>query len=455
MEQNEVSSSGLIFDPSYNTAELHTSAAERQTGATTPDAATATPRVSFKRVLTRETVKPPFAGQRLGRAEVEQLLAIAADTGRPGAIDLRGVDLRGAELMHLNLSGAKFGDDDPLATEEERHDMAARLDRAVLVGANLERVIAPGVIFDGANLQNVRLAGANLGGCSLSGAHLANADLHEARLTEANLRDAQLKDADLRAAQLVGAHLDDARLVGAHLEGTDLGLANLARADLRFGYCDEQTYFGGAILQGALLDGLRLRDTDLTATDWHVVTTLGEEHEAAHAQPRLRATAFRVAARTYRRLGTALRAQGIADDGVRFLARARTMEERAQRATIVDRWSARAYLGAMVAATGWLGTVLQGLVTAHGYHPARAFSWAAFVVILFAPIYMLVIPQQPTIYSALLLSVAALLGHGYILLAAAAIVPSLATLIALLESFCGTVLIVLFAVAFARKISSF
>ena len=48
----------------------------------------------LSRVLTRDIPKPAFAGRKLGRAEVERILAVAQDANKPGAIDLRGADLR-------------------------------------------------------------------------------------------------------------------------------------------------------------------------------------------------------------------------------------------------------------------------------------------------------------------------------------------------------------------------
>lgn len=405
----------------------------------------------LRRVLTRDIPKPPFAGKKLGRAEVERLLAVAADGGRPGALDLRGADLREADLTRLNLAGVKLGDDDPLATDEERNELAARLDRAQLAATNLEGAIANGVSFEGANLRAVRLTGANLMYARLSGAFLAEAQMSGARLTEANLTEATLTEANLAGAVLVGATLSHARMRGAHLEGADLGLANLEGADLRHTYCDDQTYFGGVRLREASLDGMRFRDTDLTAIDWGVVRRLGEEIEANQALPAARAPAYRVAARAYRRLGVALRAQGMTPEGHRFAARARQMEERALWAETRDRWRGRRYLPTLVSAIRWLATASQGAVTAFGQRPLLALGWGAITWVIFACILSFLTAEHPDIGTALILSGGALVGRGYVSVPDLALAPGLPAFLSVIEALIGTLLELLGAITLARK----
>lgn len=413
--------------------------------------APAAPRGALKRVLTRDVPKPPFAGKKLGRSEVERLLQIAADTGRRGRIDLRGADLRGADLTGLDLGGVMLGDDDPLANEEERREMAAHLDLALLGNANLNGAVAPGATFEGADLRGAHLHGANLSGASFVGARLQKADLGDARLTEAKLPDAHLSGAMLQGAVLVGAQMQRARLDGARLEGADFGLANLAGADLRQAYCDEQTYLGGSLLQGAAFDGLRLRDVDLTATDWSAVESLGEEREARQAPANLQATAFRLAARTYRRLGLALRMQGMSDDGQRLLARARRMEERALYAALRERWRERAIWPTMHAARRWSGAAIQGITSGYGAHPARAIGWALGVFVCGALLNIWLLPGHPNLSASLVISGANLFGHGYFALPGALSRPDWPSVIAISEAALGTLLFLLFALGLARK----
>jgi len=403
----------------------------------------------LSRVLTRDIPRPAFAGQKLGRAEVERILAVAADANRPGAIDLRGADLREADLSHLNLAGAKFGDDDPLASDSERRDLAAKMDRAQLVGTNLEGAIAPNVCFDGANAQGARLTGANLTAASFVGTYLAGAVLTEAGLMEATLTGANLTEARLDGAVLIGARMSNARLRGAHLEGADLGLVNFAGADLRYTFCDERTHCGGAYLRLARIDGMRFRDMDLTAIDWSPVAQIGEEHDADEALPAAKPVTYRVAARTYRRLGLALRGQGMAHDGNRYLARGRLMEQHALLAEVGECWRGRRYLPTIRALLRWSGPAAQGMFTGYGEHPIRVIGWGAAIGVVFALLYTL-FGQMP-FNAALLLSAGALVGHGYTNIPTIFTVPGIITMLTVLESAIGTILLLLTALALGRK----
>lgn len=65
----------------------------------------------------------------------------------------------------------------------------------------------------GANLRGADLCGANLRGADLYGANLRGANLYGADLRDANLYGADLCDADLRGADLCGADLPDLTFV--------------------------------------------------------------------------------------------------------------------------------------------------------------------------------------------------------------------------------------------------
>ncbi|ECJ4451343.1 pentapeptide repeat-containing protein [Salmonella enterica subsp. enterica] len=73
-----------------------------------------------------------------------------------------------------------------------------------------------------ADLRGANLRGANLRDADLCGANLRDADLRDAYLCGAYLRDADLCGADLRDAYLCGAYLRDADLCGADLRGANL-----------------------------------------------------------------------------------------------------------------------------------------------------------------------------------------------------------------------------------------
>jgi hypothetical protein len=123
-------------------------------------------------------------------------------------LDLRGADLRGANLCYADLRGADL--------------RYANLHYANLYDADLHY----------ADLHYADLHYANLYDADLRYADLYDADLHYANLCYANLHGADLRYADLHGADLHGADLRYADLRGADLHGADLRYADLRGADL-------------------------------------------------------------------------------------------------------------------------------------------------------------------------------------------------------------------------------
>ena len=76
-----------------------------------------------------------------------------------------------------------------------------------------------------ANLRGADLREADLSGANLSGANLREADLSGANLSGANLREADLSGADLREADLSEADLSEANLIEANLRGAEMNCA--------------------------------------------------------------------------------------------------------------------------------------------------------------------------------------------------------------------------------------
>ncbi|EGE9494485.1 pentapeptide repeat-containing protein [Salmonella enterica subsp. enterica serovar Muenchen] len=104
--------------------------------------------------------------------------------------------------------------------------------RANLCDANLRGANLRGADLCDANLRGANLRGADLRGANLCDANLRGANLRGADLRGANLCGANLRGADLRGANLCGANLCDANLCGANLCGANLCDANLCGADL-------------------------------------------------------------------------------------------------------------------------------------------------------------------------------------------------------------------------------
>jgi uncharacterized protein YjbI with pentapeptide repeats len=85
----------------------------------------------------------------------------------------------------------------------------------------------------GVDLRNANLCNANLRDANLRGAVLCDANLRDADLCNANLRGANLCNADLYNAVLCNANLRDANLRGANLCIADMRGVDLRDADLR------------------------------------------------------------------------------------------------------------------------------------------------------------------------------------------------------------------------------
>jgi hypothetical protein len=155
--------------------------------------------------------KPPHAGQRLTREDVERLID---EHGGPEGLDLREANLLQADLTWLNLRGTIL----ELANLEAGH-----LSDANLQEANLSRAQLQGANLSLANLEGANLIVANLQGANLLWASLQGADLWGANLQRASLSAANLQGADLQAANLQRARLADAKLRDANLEGANWG----------------------------------------------------------------------------------------------------------------------------------------------------------------------------------------------------------------------------------------
>jgi uncharacterized protein YjbI with pentapeptide repeats len=159
-------------------------------------------------------------------------------------LDLRGRDLRFADLWQANLTKAD-------------------LEEAQLQGADLWN----------SQLKQADFWSAELQGADLEDAHLQRANLRDAQLQGSILQEAQLQGADLQFAGLQGASLPRAQLEGANLAGVVLQGAMLSRANLR-----------GADLSGAWLQGADLSDAQLQGADLSRTHLQGADFSDAELQ---------------------------------------------------------------------------------------------------------------------------------------------------------------------------
>lgn len=161
----------------------------------------------------------------------------------PAFCDLRSVDLSDAQLISIDLFGARLDD----AVLRRGILYRATLDEATLVGADLRAAI-----LEQATLQEARLSGANLSLASLddailTGGKLDGADLSGASLFSVRFRGVDLSKANLSAARLYGSRFHESDLRGAILSTAKLG-----------GVVIEYTHLDDAVFEGAELDGADL-----------------------------------------------------------------------------------------------------------------------------------------------------------------------------------------------------
>jgi uncharacterized protein YjbI with pentapeptide repeats len=178
------------------------------------------------------------------------------------ATDLRGANLRGAQLQQANLRRAQLQEADLQHAQLREADLRrAQLQKADLQHAQLREANLDHVQLRGAYLQHAELQGADLSDAELQGANLGGAQLQGANLRSAHLEGANLRSAHLEGANLGGAQLQEAILGGAQLQKAWLRRVQLQGADLR----DAQLQ--GADLRDAQLQGADLRDAQLQGAD--------------------------------------------------------------------------------------------------------------------------------------------------------------------------------------------
>lgn len=207
---------------------------------------------AFVRLPTKDQIlqpgrTPTWPGSPLGlRQDVESVMGaigsrysmgIALERKADYRLDLRGADLREAQILNADLSGAFFHHSDLSGT----YVAGADLTEAFFAGADLSR----------ARFLDVRFTGAHLSWADLSGAMLQDAEMVKMSFDNANL-----SGANLIRANLSGSILQGAKLTGAALDRANLSRTSFLRADL-----------SRSLLMEADLSGASVLDTDLTSAN--------------------------------------------------------------------------------------------------------------------------------------------------------------------------------------------
>jgi uncharacterized protein YjbI with pentapeptide repeats len=181
-------------------------------------------------------------------------------------IDLRGANLRRADLIGINLTDADLSTATLSGADLTRSKLVgvkllrADLSKSLLSFADLKGADLTSANLRGADLSRTELMGAVLAGADLTGARLCNADLSGCDLRRASLKNADLTNANLTGSDLSRADLSDARLNNARLDKTDLTDANLNRTDLQATRLHE-SLFGWTSLGNVDLSGAQGLDT--------------------------------------------------------------------------------------------------------------------------------------------------------------------------------------------------
>jgi uncharacterized protein YjbI with pentapeptide repeats len=349
----------------------------------------------------RRTITPdiekriyPFKDMKLSRADIEWLLATHESGGKIGPVEWsdesqrerQGLDLRGANLRRLNLSGL------PLAriyagsrywsyATEDQHEAAQ------------------------GHLEGASLFYAHLEGAFLAYAHLENADLSDASLQKATFRSAHLE-----RAWLSEAHLENANLRFAHLEGAYLGNAHLERALLCNAFFDQATQLNTIVLGNrksgiASLVDVHWGNVNLAVVKWSQVDMLGEEY---YAQQKMnldgkvknrdaRVEEYERAVRANRQLATALQAQGLNEIAARFAYRAQKLQR-------VVLWRQKKF-------GQYLFSGFLDLLAGYGYRPGRSICWYMVIILGFAITYFAFGHISPL--EAFILSLTSFHGRGF------------------------------------------
>jgi uncharacterized protein YjbI with pentapeptide repeats len=400
----------------------------------------------------------PFKDITLTRADVEWLLATHENGRGPvdwrdksqrqrNGLDLRGVDLRRANLSSLPMACLRAG----LPWYKRNFHTSEQLDHA---GVCLEKANLRETHLEGATLRGAHLEHADLRGVFLEDADLSRAHLEGANLREAHLQGTKFIRAHLEWADLPDAHLEEAKLIRAHLEGAHLRGAHLEGADLRRAFFDIATNLDGTLIsssggESVLLAGIHWGGVDLTMLDWAQVKMLGDEHVARQKMrsnedrkdKATRLVEYEEAVRANRQLAIALQEQGLNEDAARFAYRAQKLQRKVF-------W----YQGIRKCGQ-YLFSLSLDLLAGYGYKPWRSFLAYLIVITAFATAYFIIghtVGPALSLLGSLVFSMTSFHGRGFFPGGIALDDPL--TILAAIEAFVGLLIEVTFIATLTQRL---
>ena len=404
----------------------------------------------------------PFKDIALTRADIEWLL-MTHEQGR-GPVEWsdtaqherQGIDLRGANVQHINLRNLPLARLRGGLTQEEW--IATTLEQRAQAGVHLERAD-----LSGAHLEGALLRGAFLQGVSLRATILEQAVLFQAHLEQAYLRK---------------AHLEGANLMYAHLEGTYLRKACLKGADLRHAICDNTTNLEKTTLVDKqwgciMLADVHWGDCNLALVDWRRIVPLGDEalarssslssvHKKPLKEKQHYLDTYQAAARAYRQLANAMRAQGMNEEAMPFAYRSQVLqrailwrhllwgtdisfEEQTQHTGV--RQGMHVVWDKLRTGIAYLFSWFLDILAGYGYKPERSLIIYLLTIILFTLVYHFAgaLPFR----EALIFSVTAFHGRGFLI--GPFTLASPVTALAALEAVIGLFIEISFIATFTQR----
>lgn len=405
----------------------------------------------------------PFKDVQLTRADIEWLLVTHEQARGPiewsdsAQREQLGIDLRGANVQHVNLRGL------PLAC------LRGGLTQGEWIATTLEQRAQAGIHLEYADLSEAHLEGA-----LLRGAFLQHASLRLTHLEQATLFQARLEQAYLRQA-----HLEGAKLMYAHLEGAYLRKAWLTGADLRHAVCDNTTILEKVSLYDkawgcAMLADVHWGDCNLALLDWRRMVPLGDEtlarssslhdtHKKPLREKQRHLDAYQAAVRANRQLANAMRSQGMNEEAIPFAYRSQVLQRAILRRHLLwgtdisfDEEQARhtgirqgkhAAWDRLRTGVAYLFSCFLDILAGYGYRPERSVIIYVLTVLVFTIIYLLVgaLPFS----EALIFSVTAFHGRGF--LTGPFTLASPVTALAALEAVIGLFIEISFIATFTQR----
>ncbi len=196
-----------------------------------------------------------------------ELRQVADNSLGQEAIDLRHIELTGAQLpgvdlsssnmqrervLHGNLKGALFVRSDLREANFDGTDLrgaimvAARMSGASFSNVKLQGAFMPDAVMQNVMLGGADLRGANLNDSSIQGSSLDGSDLKGAILDNVDMRGASFRGVDLQGVHIYESNLRGVELLAANMRGAFLSAVDLAGANLL------HATLGGGPLRGVL-----------------------------------------------------------------------------------------------------------------------------------------------------------------------------------------------------------